>query len=425
MTCGAMDAAAQVNVKRGEPRRVGNTWEERAECSAPMREASRLMVRADFGSIEVTPGSAEGMSCQVRLRVFGSSEAEARRYFRSYDLTVRPHEAGLLLRGSFPADSGGHKKSFSAEFEISVPTRSNLDLQTQGGEVTVGSLQGSVQAVTAGGDIQAGDITGAVRMETAGGCITLGSVTGPVEARTAAGSIRVGNVTGNVALETGGGEIVTGMISGTLRAETVGGDLVLRGATGTLEAQTAGGQIRIGEAGGRVVAQSAGGNIRLNGARGPVEVKTGGGSLDLLQLRNAVHASTAAGSIVAQLDADQKSFTASKLETSAGDIRIYLPSDLALNIEAVIDMASGHKIVSDFPLQIQGDGPEFAATKVRGTGALNGGGEVLRIRTISGNIEIRKLDAQTLERLRAQQETYWKRWREREEQEKLSVQRQK
>jgi hypothetical protein len=130
----------------------------------------------------------------------------------------------------------------------------------------------------------------------------------------------------------------------------------------------------------------------------------------------------AAGSIVAQIDEDLKTFPASKLETAAGDIRIYLPAALPLNIDAAIDMAAGHKIISDFPLNIQGEGPEFAASKVRGAGTLNGGGEVLRIRTVAGNIEIRRLDAQTLERLRAQQESYWKRWQDKE---KLAVQRQK
>ncbi len=425
MTCGAIDAVAQVNVKRGEPQRVGNNWEERAECSAPMREASRLIVRADFGSIHITPGAGANMTCQVRLRVYRSTEAKARRYLRSYELTLRAHESGLLLRGAFPPESSGRRQSISAEFEITVPSRSSLDLETQGGEIGVGSLHGSIQAVTAGGEIRAGDVTGAVRMETAGGSITLGSVTGPVEARTAGGSIRVGDVTGTAVLEASGGEITAGMVSGTLRAESAGGDLVLRGAFGTLEAQTAGGQIRIGEGGGRVVAQTAGGSIRLDGARGAVDVKTAGGSIDLLQLRSAVNASTAAGCIVAQIDAGQKTFAASKLETSAGDIRIYLPAELALNIEAVIDMATGHRIVSDFPLQIQGDVQDFATTKVRGAGALNGGGEVLLIRTVAGNIEIRKLNAQTLERLRAPQESYWKRWQEREELERLSVQRQR
>ncbi len=413
--CGmALLAADSPSIKRGEPQRQGNYWEERAECSAPMGEGKRLMVRADFGSIAVQPGPAGRMSCQVRLRVYSANENEARRYFRNYDLSLRPLEGGLLLKGSLPSERN-HSRSVSAEFEISVPARSNLDLETKGGEIRVGKLQGSLQAVTAGGDIRVADLGGPIRAETAGGSILLGSVSAPVEARTAGGSIHIGDVKGAATLETSGGEIVAGVVTGKLRAETAGGDLVLRGASGTIEAQTAGGQIRIGDTSGPVVAQTAGGSIHLHGARGRVEVKTAGGSLDLLQLRDAVHASTAAGSIVAQIDEKLKTFSASELATAGGDIRVYIPAHLPLNIDAAIDMAAGHKILSDFPLNIQGDEQGFAPTKLRGEGTLNGGGEVLHVRTMAGNIEIRRLDAQTLKQLRAQQESFWKGWQEREQ----------
>jgi hypothetical protein len=39
---------------------------------------------------------------------------------------------------------------------------------------------------------------------------------------------------------------------------------------------------------------------------------------------------------------------------------------------------------------------------------LNGGGEVLRLRTVNGNIEIHKLDPQTLDRLRQRQDVEWR-----------------
>jgi hypothetical protein len=87
-----------------------------------------------------------------------------------------------------------------------------------------------------------------------------------------------------------------------------------------------------------------------------------------------------------------------------GDVYVYLPVDLRLTIDAAIDAAAGHKIVSDFPISIQGDQQEFAPRTIRGHGTLNGGGETLRIRTVSGNIEIRKLDARALEELKRRED---------------------
>jgi hypothetical protein len=413
-TCLAAEPADQARVKRGEPQRQGNYWEERAECSAPLREGGRLVVRADFGSVKVKPGANDRMDCHVRLRAYTANEAEARRFFREYELSIRQLENGVLLKGTL-TQGRPSSRSLGAEFDIAAPVRLSLDVETKGGDVGVQKLDGELQAVTAGGDVSVGDVTGPARVETAGGDIRLATVGTRLEARTAGGSIRVGDVKGDATLETSGGEIVAGMVGGTLRGETAGGDLVLRGASGPIEARTAGGQIQIGESGGSIVAQTAGGSIRLQGARGKVEARTAGGSIDLLQLRNAVRAATAAGCIMAQIDADQKTFAASELQTSMGDIQVFLPPNLPLTIDAAIDIAGGHKIVSDFPINIQRDGPVFAATKVRGEGALNGGGEVLRIRTSAGNIEIRKLDPNTLAQLRARQESYWKRWQEQED----------
>ena len=203
------------------------------------------------------------------------------------------------------------------------------------------------------------------------------------------------------------------MVQGTLRAETAGGDLQLRGAVGSIEAQTAGGQIQIGESGANILAQTAGGSIRLQGTRGRIEAKTAGGSINLLQVRSGFHATTAAGSILAQIDTEQKALAASQLETAVGDICVYLPADLRVTIDAAIDMAAGHKILSDFPLNVQGNPRSFAPVKLRGEGSVNGGGEVLRLRTVAGNIEIRKLDARTLKELKGNLENSWKESEER------------
>jgi DUF4097 and DUF4098 domain-containing protein YvlB len=413
-TCLALEPADQGNVKRGEPQRQASFWEQRAECSAPAREGGRLVVRADFGSLNVKPGAADRVTCQVRLRIYTSDENEARRFFKDFELTLRQPEDGLHLTGRLPEQRHG-QMSLGAIYDITVPLRFNLDLETKGGGIEVEKLEGQLEAVTAGGGIRGGDLGGPVRVETAGGGIRLGNIAAAVEARTAGGGIRVGDVNGAAILETSGGEIVAGMIQGTLRAQTAGGDLVLRGASGTIEARTAGGQIQVGQSGGNVIARTAGGSIRLQGARGRVEARTAGGSIDLLQMRNAIRASTSAGGILAQVDADLKMFVASELQTSAGDIQVFLPANLPLTVDATIDMAAGHKIVSDFPLNIQKEGEAFAPTKVWGEGALNGGGEVLRLRTVAGNIEIRKLDPRTLEQFRVRQESFWKRWQEREE----------
>ncbi len=408
---------AQGPVQRGTPQLEGRAWVEYATCEAPAREGGRLVLRADVGSVVVKPGVNDRVNCRVRLRAYRSNEEEARRYFKNYELTLHVLEGGgVMMAGRFTA-SGRHNGP-SVDYQVTVPLKFNVDLETQGGDLSVGNLDGELRGVTAGGNIRTGEVTGPVRLETAGGDIVLGKIGSRVEARTAGGAIRLTDVQGDAVLETSGGEIVAGTIAGSVLAETAGGDIVLRGASGPVRAETAGGQIQIGQCGDTVRAETAGGSIRLHGARGLVLAETAGGSIDLFRMQSAVRAETAAGPILAEFNNIGDSFAASQLETSVGDVQVFLPPDLPLNIDAAIEQAFGHRIVSDFPIQVQGEEENFRNRSQHAEAALNGGGKVLRIRTMMGNIEIHKLDSRMLEELKARQEAFWKVWQERRQQHK-------
>jgi len=400
-------ASDQAYIKPGSPQRQGRAWVKVTECRVPVREGGRMLLRADLGSVKVRSGAANQLSGRVRVSAYTADENEANRFFQQHELNVRRLEGGGAF---FESTLGAGRKGLSrlkVEFEFEVPLRFNLDLETQAGDLEVERLEGQLRATTAGGNIRSGDIGGPVKVETAGGTISLGNIGGRLEAQTAGGNIRVGDVRGNALLETSGGEIIAGRIGGTVTAETAGGDIVVRGAAGALRAETAGGQIWIGESTGSISAQTAGGTIRLDGGRGTVTATTAGGSIDLFRVGGAVHAQTSAGRILAQIDARRDTFGPSTLQTALGDVRVFLPPDLPLTIDALIDMASGHKIESDFPLRLAGEEPGYVAQTVRGQGNLNGGGKLLFIRAVAGDIEIRKLDAAALEQLKERQQAAW------------------
>jgi hypothetical protein len=84
-------------------------------------------------------------------------------------------------------------------------------------------------------------------------------------------------------------------------------------------------------------------------------------------------------------------FRDSLLHTAAGDVIVYLPKDLPVTVHASSDMATGHGIVSEFSgLRITKEGSNFAPRSMYAEGALNGGGPVLKVRTIIGQIDFRQ-----------------------------------
>ena len=411
-----LQAVDQAYVKHGSLEHRGRAWVEDCRFGGTAREGGRLILRADVGSVVIRPGAANQVEGEVVLRAYSGSEAEARRVLEGYQLSARILEGGGLYVTGESAGGPDRSGGWGVDFEIKVPQRFNLDVEIRAGDISVeAALQGEARLTTAGGDVRTSDVSGPAKLETAGGSITLGKMGSRVEARTGGGSVRVGDVAGDAFLETSGGEIVAGQIKGALRAETAGGDVVVAGATGEVEAHTAGGQIQIGPSEGTVRVETQGGSIRLQSARGRVAAYTAGGSIDLFQLAGAVRGTTAAGRILAEwVGPNAQGFGPSQLETSMGDVYVYLPVDFRLTIDAAIDAAIGHKIVSDFPINIQGYHEEFEPSTIRARGAVNGGGETLRIRTVSGNIEIRKLDARALEELKKREESVWSRWQERQ-----------
>ena len=401
------------NVRRGTPERHGRLWAEQEECSLPVKSGGRLVLRADLGSITVRTCTADEIQCVVRLTAYTPAESEARVNFQHTELTARRTGSGdayLQLR----YNDQGRMRRLGVAFDLQVPAHCNLDLETAGGGIQVVALDGELRAVTAGGAIRTGDVSGPVRVESAGGDIDLGNIGQRLEARTAGGSIRVGNVNGDMYLETRGGEILAGAIAGSVRARTAAGNITLRSALGPVSAESAGGRIQLGECGAAVRAETAGGSIHLDSARGRVEAQTAGGSIDLLRVMGAVRAVTAAGHILAQIDADPQSFGPSSLQSTVGDVRVYLPGDLPLTIKALIDTAAGHAISSDFPLTVTHDAQEdFGLGPMDGRATLAGGGAPLNLRTTLGNIEIRRLDTNTAEHLKAYQQAFWKDWQQR------------
>ena len=403
-------AAEGPYVRRGTPRREGRFWTEMDACYVPVKPGGRLVLRADRGTVTVVPGTdSDKLECEVKLLAFTPSGTDARPFFSRAALIARrapPDGAYLELKLPSRDPLAGRIGAF---FSIQVPRRFNLDLQTQDGGIQVCGLNGDLRASTAGGDIRSGDLTGAVRVDTGGGNITLGNIGQRLDARTAGGSIRVGDVKGDATFDSNGG------------------DIVLRGASGPVTAETDGGQIQLGQCGSSVRADSAAGSIHLDGARGRVQAQTGGGSIDLLQVMGAVQAQTSMGNILAQIDAGHEAFSASSLRSIMGDVHVFVPPDLPLTVNALIENGIGHAIASDFPLTMRRQSPgDLGLGFVQGVGALAGGGPPLSLRTSLGSIEIRKEDARTLARVKASQLEFWRTWQEqaKEQEQALEVLRQ-
>jgi DUF4097 and DUF4098 domain-containing protein YvlB len=364
--------------------RDGDSWTEEITGSLPAAKILRLQV--DFGSVHVQGGSQQDITYVIRTRSYVPDEKQARREFESYKINASAHGDTALIEG----DWQGHRHNLcSGEFTINVPRNLELaKIETNGGGVFVSAISGRVEAESGGGKIHLDDIGGAVTAETGGDSIEIGTINGDMHLETGGGRISIANAKGKVSATTGGGNIVLMAASQDAILEAGGGNIDVKQCGGKLKVSTGGGNIELGDISGPVEIETGGGSIRLGWAKGLVRAETGAGRIELNGVSSA-HAETGAGAIQAKFISSTGERSDSVLETSAGDIIVYIAPDVALTIRASIDLANGHKISTDFnDIRVSSEGGDWPGPKsFTAEGKLNGGGPTLKVRTTTGDIK--------------------------------------
>lgn len=293
------------------------------------QDGGLLKIESDRGSIDIKTHLKDEVIIQVIRYADVSDDAEAQKIFNEFSLEFSQDENTVSVRGKVDENMLGifnNSNKLKVKYEATIPEKFDVDLNTAGGSIVIGDLDGKVEARTAGGSLNFGRIDGPVLGKTAGGSIRLESSEEDVDLKTAGGSIAVGPIEGDAQLETSGGSIRVGEVEGTLVAYTAGGSISIEGVAGSVDAKTSGGSVRAA--------------IRE-------------------QPKNEC-----------------------RLKTSAGNIGISLPEHISLNIKA---QTFGGKVTTDLPITVKGD---ISKSQIQGT--LNGGGPLLLLETSGGNITISK-----------------------------------
>ncbi len=288
-----------------------------------------LYIESDLGEISVLTHNQNTVEVKVVREAQAGNRSKAEKAFENFTVEIEQEDDGVRITGD-KKESGfslfNMASDLRVKYEIRVPAVYSADLKTADGSIAMGDLDGKVQAQTAGGSLKFGNIAGPILGSTAGGSIELKSCGSDVKLRTAGGSVQVGDVNGDA------------------------------------QVTTSGGSIRIGEVQGKVEAETSGGSIRIEGVAHSVKARTSGGSVS--------------ASLLGQPRAE------CSLSTSAGGVTVTIPENVQLNIKA---RTFGGKVHTDLPLSVKGD---LSQSRIEGT--LNGGGPILKLETMGGNIAIYK-----------------------------------
>src|ERR1700735_21668 len=393
-------AAGRDGSRRADSSRSGPRLKSDLRGEIPTRDGRRIHLVLDLGNIVIHTQNSGKVDYTVHLEA-DAFQKDAKDLLKSFSLSAHETSEGVYLRGQTSRQSSGR---LWVTVTVNVPKSYSLELSTGGGNIDSDALDGMATVLTSGGNIKAGNVSGKARLVTGGGHITVKNVSGGLFADTGGGHITTGMVTGGATLHTSGGHIRMASVDGMAKLSTGGGNVTVEHSGSELNAETSGGQIEVGETTGLVRARTGGGGIRVVRVSGPTDLETVGGSIYLTQVDSAVKASTGAGIITASFVSPPKSPSQCQLQSNDGDIVVYTPRQLPVTIDEQVQSGDEHRVIVDpaFQLKMSYDAAN-GQRSVRAEGPLNGGGEILHLRTVAGNIRVVASDASKQVQLYKQQ----------------------
>ncbi|NNF04997.1 MAG: DUF4097 family beta strand repeat protein, partial [Rhodothermales bacterium] len=162
---------------------------------------------------------------------------------------------------------------------------------------------------------------------------------------------------------------------------TGAGNVDIADVRGDIDGRTGAGNISLGRIDGRVDVTSGSGNVDVAGAVGSLRAQTGAGNITLEDVSGEVRAMTGAGNVVAHISSQPDED--SRLESGAGNVTAYVERTVGLTIDAHASVGSA---TCDYDLRIRGKWMSKSFS-----GAINGGGPDLTMRSGVGNVSLRRM----------------------------------
>ncbi|MEY2429775.1 MAG: hypothetical protein QOJ40_2660 [Verrucomicrobiota bacterium] len=277
-------------------------YEQNLEKSFSTTPGGKLVVQVQRGSIEVRPDGGGKTEVHVFRQVKRGSKEEADRLFAAHEVAFQQDGNTISVIEKSKKDRswwrGIRQPNLEVRYQISIPIKYDVDLETSGGDIRLHDLDGNASMRTSSGSINAGKITGTVEARNSGGDIIIQEAGGRAVTQTSSGSIAVTKANGKLEASNSGGDIHVEDAGEDAVLRTSSGSITITAARGSVDARNSGGDIKIGSAAGKVAVETSSGSIHLGAIKAEsVSAKNSGGSIDIVEAEGSVFAQTSSGGI--------------------------------------------------------------------------------------------------------------------------------
>jgi DUF4097 and DUF4098 domain-containing protein YvlB len=202
-----------------------------------------LEVLTHSGDITVRNGPAGTVSIRGKINV-GTGWFSSNRQSEVSELEKNPpiRQSGNNIRIDYV-----NLQNIAIDYEITVPSDSNLRTHSGSGDQTIEGLNTKVELESGSGDLRLSRLSAGIRAHTGSGNVEGHEISGPITAEAGSGDLQLEvKGSGDVSVHTGSGNIDLHDVNGALHAEAGSGDISVAGVqTGAWEVRTGSGDVQL------------------------------------------------------------------------------------------------------------------------------------------------------------------------------------
>ncbi len=204
------------------------------EKTFAVQPGGKLTAETRGGNISVKADDINEVRIVVTQVIDANSEEAANKALEKLNLSLEQKGNEVAAIATYEKRIGnmwGHWPPVQVSYTVIVPRAFNLQLNTSGGNIKVGSVKGNIVARTSGGDLVFERIDGEIDGKTSGGNVTLSEGTARADLSTSGGNIHAKLTEAprqDMTLHTSGGNVKVSVPRNAgfqLEAETSGGDV--------------------------------------------------------------------------------------------------------------------------------------------------------------------------------------------------------
>ncbi|MFA7288568.1 MAG: hypothetical protein WC055_06770 [Melioribacteraceae bacterium] len=330
-------------------------------------------------SIEVESWNKNSVSVEIKFQKNSDENIDV-----SFDQSAN----GLEISSKYK-----NKKNTNGSIQIlvHVPAKQDLDISTMGGSVVINDVEGVIEGKTMGGHLDFSNLKGKLDFQTMGGKIDLRDSDIDGKVKTMGGEVRLTNISGDVDASSLGGRVIQNNVKGR-SGKSIGKEINI---------STMGGSLEIDEAPNGAYLKTMGGEIEINKVSKFAEVETMGGNINIKEINGWVKAKTMGGDVSVKCTGDmENSGNDITLSTMHGEVSLTIPKDASVRLELEITITKNQydskpEFETPFKLKVE-ESKEWDISKgdprkyLRGSGTFNGGKNLIKIKSINGNIIIKQ-----------------------------------